>query len=153
MELRKELLAKGHTFVTHTDSEVLIHGYEEYGEKLIQKLRGMFAFVIWDKKNEKLFAARDMFGIKPFYYAQMNGTLLFGSEIKSFLPHPHFNKELNRSALKPYLTFQFPVLNETFFKNVFKLPTAHFMTYENGVLQVQRYWAPEFNPSEEQIME
>lgn len=153
MQLREELIAKGHVFVTHTDSEVLIHGYEEYGEKLVEKLRGMFAFVIWDRKNEKMFAARDMFGIKPFYYAQMNGTLLFGSEIKSFLPHPHFNKELNEKALKPYLTFQYPVLNETFFKGVFKLPAAHFMTYENGQINIQRYWSPKFNPTKQPLEE
>lgn len=153
MQLREELIVKGHVFVTHTDSEVLIHGYEEFGESLIGKLRGMFAFVIWDRKEEKLFAARDMFGIKPFYYAQMNGTLLFGSEIKSFLPHPHFNKEINKEALKPYLTFQFPVLNETFFKDVFKLPAAHFMTYQNGEMNVQRYWSPEFNPADQQPLD
>lgn len=153
MQIREELIDKGHVFVTHTDSEVLIHGYEEYGEKLVEKLRGMFAFVIWDRKNEKMFAARDMFGIKPFYYAQMNGTLLFGSEIKSFLPHPHFNKKLNEKALKPYLTFQYPVLNETFFKGVFKLPAAHFMTYENGQINIQRYWSPKFNPTKQPLEE
>ena len=153
MQLREELIAKGHVFVTHTDSEVLIHGYEEFGEKLVEKLRGMFAFVIWDRKNKKMFAARDMFGIKPFYYAQMNGTLLFGSEIKSFLPHPHFNNELNEKALKPYLTFQYPVLNETFFKGVFKLPAAHFMTYENGQINIQRYWSPKFNPTKQTLEE
>ncbi|WP_017380438.1 asparagine synthase (glutamine-hydrolyzing) [Paenisporosarcina sp. TG-14] len=153
MQLREELIAKGHVFVSHTDSEVLIHGYEEFGEKLVEKLRGMFAFVIWDRKNEKMFAARDMFGIKPFYYAQMNGTLLFGSEIKSFLPHPHFDKELNEKALKPYLTFQYPVLNETFFKGVFKLPAAHFMTYENGQINIQRYWSPKFDPTKQPLEE
>jgi len=153
MQLREELILKGHVFATHTDSEVLIHGYEEYGEKLVERLRGMFAFVIWDRKNEKLFAARDMFGIKPFYYAHMNGTLLFGSEIKSFLPHPHFIKELNEKALKPYLTFQFPVLNETFFKGVFKLPAAHYMTYQNGNIDLHQYWTPEFQPTEQPLDE
>jgi len=153
IQLREELILKGHVFTTHTDSEVLIHGYEEYGEKLVEKLRGMFAFVIWDRKKEKLFAARDMFGIKPFYYAQMNGTLLFGSEIKSFLPHPHFNKELNKEALKPYLTFQFPVLKETFFKGVFKLPAAHYMTFQNGKSSLHRYWTPEFQPTERPLDE
>lgn len=147
-EIRADLLAKGHVFKTHTDSEVLIHGYEEYGTALVQKLRGMFAFVIWDRNSKKLFAARDQFGIKPFYYAQMNGTLLFGSEIKSFLPHPHFHKQLNEKALKPYLTFQFPVLNETFFKGVFKLPAAHYMTYENGKVTTTRYWEAKFVPEE-----
>lgn len=151
--IREDLIAKGHTFTTHTDSEVLIHGYEEYGTKLVQKLRGMFAFVIWDKNNKKLFAARDMFGIKPLYYAQMNGTLMFGSEIKSFLPHPHFEKALNEKALKPYLTFQFPVLNETFFKGVFKMPAAHYMTYENGKVEITRYWEPKFNPEERPLDE
>ncbi|MBU0905225.1 MAG: asparagine synthase (glutamine-hydrolyzing), partial [Firmicutes bacterium] len=153
MQLREELILKGHVFKTHTDSEVLIHGYEEYGEKLVERLRGMFAFVIWDRKNEKLFAARDMFGIKPFYYAHMNGTLLFGSEIKSFLPHPHFIKELNEKALKPYLTFQFPVLNETFFKGVFKLPAAHYMTYQNGNIDLHQYWTPEFQPTQQPVDE
>ena len=152
-ELRDELISKGHKFVTKTDSEVLLHGYEEFGEKLVEKLRGMFAFVIWDKINRKLFSARDMFGIKPFYYAKMNGTLLFGSEIKSFLPHSKFKKEFNEKALKPYLSFQFPVLDETFFKGVFKLPAAHYMTYVNGQLNIQRYWSPEFVPTDNTLEE
>ncbi|KYG91926.1 asparagine synthetase B [[Bacillus] sp. KCTC 13219] len=146
--IREDLIAKGHVFKTQTDSEILLHGYEEYGSKLVQKLRGMFAFIIWDRENQKLFAARDHFGIKPFYYGQMNGTLFFGSEIKSFLPHPHFVKELNKEALKPYLTFQYPVLNETFFKGIFKLPAAHHMTYENGHLTIERYWEPTYAPEE-----
>ena len=146
--IREDLIEKGHIFKTNTDSEVLIHGYEEYGTDLVKKLRGMFAFVIWDRKNEKLFAARDHFGIKPFYYSLMNNTLFFGSEIKSFLPHPHFTKELNKQALKPYLTFQYPVLNETFFKGVFKLPAAHYMVFENGKLTIERYWKPTYHPEE-----
>lgn len=144
--IRNELIDKGHHFTTNTDSEVLVHGYEEFGEELVQKLRGMFAFVIWDRRKNKLFAARDPFGIKPFYYTYMNQTLMFSSEIKSFLSHPHFNKELNEQALKPYLTFQFPVLNQTFFKGVFKLPAAHYMTFENGNLKITRYWEPTFEP-------
>ncbi|MDQ8734864.1 asparagine synthase (glutamine-hydrolyzing) [Paenibacillus sp. LHD-38] len=148
LELRGELERKGHVFKTHTDSEVILHGYEEYGQNITQKLRGMFAFVIWNRHTNELFSARDMFGIKPFYYANMNGTLLFGSEIKSFLSHPSFVKELNKEALKPYLTFQYPVLNETFFKGVYKLPAAHYMTYKKGCLTIERYWNPEFSPSE-----
>ncbi len=105
--LREELLQKGHVFTTKTDSEVLLHGYEEYGPELLNKLRGMFAFAIWDKEKRALFGARDPFGIKPLYYAQMNGSLLFGSEIKSFLPHPHFQKQLNEEALEHYLSFQY----------------------------------------------
>lgn len=149
--IRNELIDKGHHFTTNTDSEVLVHGYEEFGEELVQKLRGMFAFVIWDRRKNKLFAARDPFGIKPFYYTYMNQTLMFSSEIKSFLSHPHFKKELNEQALKPYLTFQFPVLNETFFKGVFKLPAAHYMTFENGNLNITRYWEPTFEPENNSI--
>lgn len=151
--IKEELLTRGHVFKTHSDSEVLLHGYEEYGEKIVEKLRGMFAFVIWDRKNKKLFAGRDMFGIKPFYYSQMNGTLLFGSEIKSLLPHPHFEKQLNEKALKPYLTFQYSVLEETFFKGVFKLPPAHYMIFENGEAKLHRYWQPEFKESQQTLDE
>lgn len=143
--IRKELIEKGHIFTTNTDSEVLLHGYEEYGEKLLDKLRGMFAFVIWDKVTKELFGARDFFGIKPMYYAQMHGTFMFGSEIKSFLAHPDFKKELNESALENYLTFQYSPTAETFFKGVFKLLPAHFFKYKDGELTVKRYWDVHFN--------
>lgn len=143
--IRKELIEKGHIFTTNTDSEVLLHGYEEYGEKLLDKLRGMFAFVIWDKVTKELFGARDFFGIKPMYYAQMNGTFMFGSEIKSFLAHSDFKKELNESALENYLTFQYSPTAETFFKGVFKLLPAHFFKYKDGELTVKRYWDVHFN--------
>lgn len=98
-DIRTELVEKGHAFRTNTDSEVLVHGFEEYGEKLLDKLRGMFAFVIWNKDTRELFGARDFFGIKPLYYANMGDTFMFGSEIKAFLPHPSFVKELNTTAL------------------------------------------------------
>ena len=111
-DIREKLIAAGHKFRTNTDTEVLIHGYEEYGEKLLGMLRGMFSFVIWDKNKRELFGARDFFGIKPMYYAVVGKTLMFGSEIKSFLAHPQFVKELNTSALENYLTFQYPVLLE-----------------------------------------
>ena len=94
-ELRKELIEAGHVFVSNTDSETLIHGYEQWGEKLVDRLRGMYAFVIWDTKKKRLFGARDIFGIKPFYYAQMNQTFLFASEIKAFMEHPKFDKIFN----------------------------------------------------------
>ncbi len=151
--IRKELLAKGHTFTTNTDSEVLLHGYEEYGERLLDKLRGMFAFVIWDKNAKELFAARDFFGIKPLYYATMGDTFIFGSEIKAFLAHPSFKKELNETALENYLTFQYSPTNETFFKNVYKLPPAHFFKYNNGKLEIKRYWDVNFNADEKPEMD
>ena len=143
--LREELLKAGHQFKTHTDSEVLLHGYEEWGEKLLNKLRGMFAFVIYNKNTGDLFGARDFFGIKPMYYTLMNDTLIFGSEIKSFLLHPEFKKELNETALENYLTFQYSPCEETFFKGVFKLLPAHYFTYKNGKLETKRYWDINFN--------
>lgn len=145
-QLREELSAKGHIFSTNTDTEVLVHGYEEWGRrKLLHKLRGMFAFVIFDKKKDRLFGARDFFGIKPLYYAFMGKTFMWGSEIKSFLDHPDFKKELNETALENYLTFQYSPTAETFFKNVYKLPAAHCFTYENGKMEVTRYWEIKFN--------
>ncbi|MCD7810798.1 MAG: asparagine synthase (glutamine-hydrolyzing) [Ruminococcus sp.] len=146
--IREKLVAAGHKFKTKTDSEVLIHGYEEYGARLLDMLRGMFSFIIWDKNKKEIFGARDFFGIKPMYYAQMNGTFMFGSEIKSFLAHPNFRKELNESVLESYLTFQYSPTNETFFKNVFKLPPAHYFTYKDGKLSVKRYWDVHFSPDE-----
>lgn len=151
--IREELVAKGHIFTTKTDSEVLLHGYEEYGEKLLDKLRGMFAFVIWDTKTKELFGARDFFGIKPLYYAVMGDTFMFGSEIKAFLAHPDFKKKLNETALENYLTFQYSPTNETFFKNVYKLPAAHCFKYKNGRLDVKRYWDISFNADEKPDMD
>lgn len=147
-EIREKLVAAGHIFKTKTDSEVLIHGYEEYGEKLLDKLRGMFAFVIWDKNKKELFGARDFFGIKPLYYAQMNNTFMFGSEIKSFLEHPDFKKELNERVLENYLTFQYSPTEETFFKNVYKLPPAHYFRLSGGKLEIKRFWDVHFSPDE-----
>jgi len=144
-EVREDLKKAGHIFKTKSDSEVLIHGYEEYGPEFLNMLRGMFSFVIWDKNKKELFGARDFFGIKPLYYANINKTFIFGSEIKSFLKHPNFHKELNIDALENYLTFQYSPTNETFFKNVFKLPAAHYFIYSNNTLTTKRYWQIEFN--------
>ena len=144
--LREELLAKGHEFTTKSDTEVLVHLYEEHGAAMLDKLRGMFAFCIYDKKDKSLFIARDYFGIKPLYYAEMEGHLLFASEIKALLPFPLFKKEMNEEALENYLTFQYSVLDETFFKGVFKLPAAHYMLWKDGQKTVTRYWTPAFKP-------
>ncbi len=120
-ELQKELKSCGHKFKTNCDTEVILHGYEEWGKEMPTHLRGMFAFAIWDKTKKSLFCARDYFGIKPFYYYQNKGTFLFSSEIKSFLEHKDFNKVLNKELLEPYLTFSFNPCSETFFKGVYKL--------------------------------
>lgn len=143
-ELRAELIEKGHIFANNSDTEVLIHAYEEYGEDMLNKLRGMFAFVIWDSEKETLFGARDFFGIKPFYYAIVDGNLVYGSEIKSILEYPGYKKELNETALENYLTFQYSVLDETFFKGIYKLMPSHCLTFHKGELKVKRYWEPTF---------
>lgn len=147
-EIREKLIDAGYKFRTKTDTEVLVNGYAEYGERLLGMLRGMFSFVIWDKNKRELFGARDFFGIKPMYYAQMNGTFMFGSEIKSFLEHPDFTKELNTAALENYLTFQYSPTSETFFKNVFKLPPAHYFRVKDGRFEMKRYWDVQFSADE-----
>lgn len=147
-ELRAELEAAGHTFHCDADTEVLVHGYEEWGEGLVDRLRGMYGFVVHDMRSGKLFGARDIFGIKPFYYYQTaDGDLLFGSEIKSFLEHPGFEKAVNKKALRPYLTMQFPATDETFFAGVYKLPAAHCFTFDiaSGRMGVRRYWDADFS--------
>ena len=144
--IKEMLIEKGHVFKSHADTEVLIHLYEEKGEEMLNDLRGMFAFAIYDMKNKKLFAARDFFGIKPFYYGVFNNHLLFGSEIKSFLAFPDFEKEVNTVALENYLTFQYSVLDETFFKGVYKLKPGHYLVYKDGKIDIKRYFQPKFEP-------
>lgn len=126
-DLRKDLESQGHQFGTNTDTEVLVHGYEEWGYDMLHKLRGMFAFAIYDTRKQQLFMARDHFGIKPFYYYQNEKVFLFGSEIKSFLVHPDFQKKLNKEMLGAYLTFSFTPGKRTFFRDVYKLEPGHYM--------------------------
>ena len=151
--LRQDLTERGHLFYTHSDSEVLVHGYEEYGPKFLSKLRGMFSFVIWDEQNKKLFGARDFFGIKPFYYTKMGETFMFGSEIKGFLKHPDFKKELNEELFPNYLTFSCIPGAETFFKNVYKLLPGHYLEFQNGELKITRYFTPEFQIEHDKSMD
>ena len=143
-ELREELIKKGHQFLTESDTEVILHGYEEYQEELFAKLRGMFAFVIYDTKTKELIGARDQFGIKPFYYYYENHLLMFSSEIKSFLDHPEFKKEVNYNALKMYLIFQYSVHEETFFRHVYKLKPGHYLKYKDGNLSIKEYFKPKY---------
>ena len=145
-ELRERFKAKGHIFANSSDTETLVHGYEEYGEKLVHELRGMFGFAIWDNKKKRLFMARDFFGIKPVYYAMVNGNLVFGSEIKSILEFPGFRKEVNTEALEEYLSFQYSSLKETFFKGVYRLLPGHYLTYYNGELNITQYFDPKLMP-------
>ena len=139
-EIKEDLLNKGYKFSTKSDTEVILNGYIEYGDKILNKLRGMFAFVIYDTNDNSLFGARDFFGIKPMYYYLTDSEFMFSSEIKSFLGHPSFNKELNKDMLKQYLTFQYSVGEDTFFKNVYKLRPGHFFKYKDGKINIEKYY-------------
>lgn len=152
-ELRTELVDKGYVFKSHTDSEVILHGYHAYGKAILQKLRGMFAFSIWDVNAQTLFIARDFFGIKPLYYTKntTDGTIIFASEIKAIIEHPSFIKKFNNDALKPYLTFQYSVLEETFFEGVYKLKPAHFMQIKNGEISIECYWQNHYETNHDSL--
>ncbi|WP_419062801.1 asparagine synthase (glutamine-hydrolyzing) [Hominenteromicrobium sp.] len=152
-ELREELIKAGHVFTTKTDSETILHGYEEYGKKILDRLRGMFAFIIWNKNTKELFGARDIFGIKPFYYYKKGKEFMFGSEIKSFLSHPNFEKELDEDMIPLYLSYEYSLDERTIFKNVFKLPGAHCFTYKNGELKVERYYKIEYKIEDDKSLE
>lgn len=152
-ELREELIKAGHVFTTKTDSETILHGYEEYGKKILDRLRGMFAFIIWNKNTKELFGARDIFGIKPFYYYKKGKEFMFGSEIKSFLSHPNFEKELDEDMIPLYLSYEYSPDERTIFKNAFKLPGAHCFTYKNGELKVERYYKIEYKIEDDKSLE
>ena len=149
-DLRAELEADGWRFKTSSDTEVLLVGYLAWGAGVLDRLRGMFAFAVWDREARELFCARDFFGIKPFYYTVQPGAdggrrFIFASEVKSILEHPAYRRELNEEALEQYLCFQFNPLDETFFKGIFKLPAAHWLRVRaDGSLEMWRYWRPAF---------
>lgn len=147
-ELRNELIAVGHTFLTDTDSEVLIHGFEEWRENLLNKIRGMFAFAIFNTLDNSLFMARDFFGIKPLHYAIVDNQLIYGSEIKSILQFPKCEKKFNKKALDKYLSFQYSVPPETFFEGVYCLLPGHYLWFKGGKLEITRYFEPTFAPDE-----
>lgn len=146
-DIKKDLVRLGHKFKTKCDTEVILHGYEEYGEGILNKLRGMFAFVIYDIKSKELFGARDFFGIKPFYYYIDDGSFMFSSEIKAFLGNPNFKKEFNEEMLPLYLSFQYSVLDKSFFKNVYKLLPGHYFKYKDGKLDIVKYYEIELSDS------
>ena len=152
-ELRKVLIAKGHKFYTDTDSEVLIHGFEEWREDLLLKLRGMFGFAIYNTKDKSVFVARDFFGIKPMHYTMIDGEFVYASEIKSILEHPKFVKRFNKRALDTYLSYQYAVPPETFFEGVFCLMPGHYLWYKDGEVETTRYFEARFNPDEEMTEE
>lgn len=149
-EIRRELQELGYQFKTDVDSEVLIHGYDQWGPELLQKLRGMYAFVIYDRKTQEVFGARDHFGIKPLYYYDDKKTFLWASEAKAFLEHPNFVKEFNEKLLPVHLSFEFIPSKETMFKNVYKLLPGHYFIHKDGQTTVTQYFKFNYDNIDEQ---
>ena len=148
-ELRPELEKRGHTFKTHSDTETIVHAYEEYGPACANHLRGMFALAIWDDKTHELYIARDRVGKKPLYYTVTPGqTLVFGSEIKSILEHPDVQREINLEAVDAYLTLGYVPDPLTIFRDIHKLPPGHYLTFSNGRVRTEQYWDFKFEPAE-----
>lgn len=139
-EIRAELEKRGHTFETQTDTEILPHLYEEYGEAMLEQINGMFAFALWDKRTQKLLIARDRFGEKPLYYGTFDGKLIFASEPKVLLANPAVKTEINIDALRQYLSFDYVPAPHSIYKNIYKLPAAHFLILEKGKIKTRRYW-------------
>jgi asparagine synthase (glutamine-hydrolysing) len=143
-QLRDELTSKGHSFSSDSDSEVIIHAYEEYGVEALHKLQGMFAFAIYDKNQKSIFLARDRVGIKPLYYYQKDGKLVFASEIKAILEDKNIAREINHQALYDYIGFEFVPAPDTMFQNIFKMPAGYYMVVKDGQSQLKQYWDVSF---------
>lgn len=139
-ELRKDLKQSGHKFFTDSDIEVLPHLYEEHGQRMVEKLNGMFAFALWDSRRKRLFMVRDRFGEKPLYYCVFAGKLIFASELKALLAHPDVETKLSFQALRQYLAFDYVPAPLSIYQGIFKLPAAHSLTLENGEIKIERYW-------------
>ena len=150
-ELKPELERRGHKFASNTDSEVIIHAYEEYGPDCLNKLRGMFAFAIWDATKKQLFVARDRIGIKPLYYHSKNGKLIFASEIKAILENPDVPRELNQQAFYDYIGFEFVPAPATMFNDIMKLPAGHYLMHSNGRTTITKYWDLSLKPNPEKL--
>ena len=151
LDLKAELVEKGYTFNTKSDTEVIIYGYQEWKSDVVNHLRGMFSFALYDIKNNTLFMARDKWGIKPLYYAKFDDTFMFASEIKALMAHPSFKKELNEEILASYLCFNSTATTETFFKGVFRLEPGHTLTYKDGNIDIQKYFQIDFTPKEQDM--
>jgi len=144
--LRRELVTRGHTFRTRADTEVLVHLYEDEGERMLQRLRGMFAFALWDRRRRRLFVARDHFGQKPLFYTEDAGRLAFASEIKALLAADPSLATMSPFALDQYLTLRFVQPPDTFFERIRALPPAHFLVHEHGTTRIERYWDLPYGP-------
>lgn len=151
--LRDDLAKKGHQFRTQSDTEILLYSYIEWGTDMFSHLRGAFAFVIYDKETGELFGARDHFGTKPLYYSEIEGELVFASEIKAILEYPGYSKEVNLEALESYLSFQYSPLAESFFKGIFRLPVGHYFRYNDQKFEIHQYFEASFEPEEDMTLE
>jgi len=147
--LRERLVAAGHGFYTNSDTETIVHGYEEWGTGVVERLNGMFAFALWDSKQQRLLLARDRTGIKPLYYAELDGTLVFGSELKTIVTYQGFERRINRAALDAYLTFEYVPTPLAIFEGVHKLPPGHLLVWQDGQCHMEEYWDLHLESSEE----
>ncbi|MCK5529412.1 MAG: asparagine synthase (glutamine-hydrolyzing), partial [Kiritimatiellae bacterium] len=150
-ELKPQLIALGHKFISDSDSEVIIHAYEEYGIDVLDKLRGMFAFSIWDSKKELMFLARDRIGIKPLYYYHKGDKFLFGSEIKSILEDATVPRVVNLQAMYDYIGFEFVPAPQTMFKDIYKVPAGHYLILKGDQLEMKQYWDMSLVPAQEEL--
>jgi asparagine synthase (glutamine-hydrolysing) len=149
LELRKDLVAKGYSFQTHSDTEVLLNMYIEYGAKSLSHINGMFAFAIYDQTKKELFLARDPFGVKPLYYCCNNNNFVFASEIKALLKYPNIKAEIDEHSLYEYLTFQFVLDKHTLFNKIYKLEPAHYIIVKNNnIIDKKEYWTPNYSINE-----
>ncbi|HET9678127.1 MAG TPA: asparagine synthase (glutamine-hydrolyzing), partial [Solirubrobacterales bacterium] len=148
-ELKRDLEGSGHRFATDCDTEVLVHGYEEWGEGFVERLRGMFALALWDKRRRRLLLARDRFGIKPLYYRHVGGELSFASELKAMLEQPGFSREIDPKAVSAYLAFNSIPAPLTIFAEARKLPPGHLLAWEGGEVEIRRYARPGPSPADE----
>src|ERR1044072_4707940 len=146
LELREKLEQLGHTFYTNSDTEAIVHAYDQYGADCPNHLRGMFAFAIWDERTQDLFLARDRVGKKPLLYAEVGGQLVFGSEFSALLQHPAVSKDIDFEALNRYLSFMCVPAPLTAYRNIRKLEPGHSLTLKsNGEIKTERYWQPDFS--------
>ena len=152
LELRQELLARGHRFATESDTEVVLHLYEEEGEQCVRRLNGQWGFAIWDIKTRKLFLSRDRMGVRPLFYTVVSGELIFGSEIKSLFAHPAVSRELDLIALDQIFTFWVTLPPRTIFKGIRELPPGHSLVFENGNVRTYPYWQLDFSAAPEQAL-
>lgn len=146
LQLRRNLVQRGHTFSTETDTEVIVHAYEEYGDDCVDRFNGMFAFALWDEDRRRLLIARDRLGIKPLYYSVSAGELVFGSELKAVIAHPEVPRDIDLEALDQFLTIEYIPSPRTIFAHVHKLLPGHRLIVEKGTYRVEQYWEIPFRP-------